>query len=121
VKLGVVDTFLRDKAKRLGVKMCRCVEPDIRWDETINDFGPRCLECNGEMVGLDAGERDALWTARGWRTETCHSCRGYGVVSVYSAQDFEGAGPCKRCGESGRVWVSPKGRRAHYPGGPFCG
>ena len=121
MSVGIVDAFLRDKAAKMGVKMCRCDEPDVRWDDKINDFSSHCDDCGGEMVGLDAGELDALWVARGWRRKTCGNCRGYGVVSVYSAYDFEGAGPCNSCGESGSVWVSPKGRHVVYPGGPFCG
>ena len=56
-----------------------------------------------------------------WRTMPCHHCRGYGVVSVYSHNDFEGPGVCPRCLGGGTLFVSPKGRLAAYPGGPFCG
>jgi hypothetical protein len=56
-----------------------------------------------------------------WRTITCWECRGYGVVSVYSANDFEGPGECGTCDGSGAVFVRPGGHCFHYPGGPACG
>ena len=58
-----------------------------------------------------------------WTPEQCWNCGGHGVVSVYSygGGDFEGAGSCNTCGESGTLWRSPKGRLAMYPGGPFRG
>ena len=56
-----------------------------------------------------------------WTAETCWNCGGHGVVSVYSHNDFEGAGECGTCGGSGQLWRSPKGRLAMYPGGPFRG
>ncbi len=54
-----------------------------------------------------------------WKTYKCGSCRGYGVVSVYSAEDFLGAGDCECNG--GTVSVSENDRLAVYPGGPFLG
>jgi RecJ-like exonuclease len=56
-----------------------------------------------------------------WRTIPCDRCNGHGVVAVYSASDFDGADFCPLCGGSGETWVSPKGRIADYPGGPFRG
>lgn len=60
-------------------------------------------------------------TGKVWTADRCHGCSGHGVVSVYSADDFEGAGFCRVCGGSGVVWVSPGGAIALYPGGPFVG
>ena len=57
----------------------------------------------------------------GWKAEQCWNCGGHGVVSVYSHNDFEGAGECATCGGSGTLWRSPKRRLAMYPGGPFRG
>lgn len=57
----------------------------------------------------------------GWTQVRCVTCSGHGVVSVYSAHDFEGPGECAHCGGSGAEWVSPRGRTALYPGGPFTG
>jgi hypothetical protein len=49
----------------------------------------------------------------------CHRCGGHGVVSKYSAGDFEGPEECKCNG--GQLWRYPSGRLAVYPGGPFAG
>ena len=59
---------------------------------------------------------------RGWKTEACSSCRGHGVVSVYSYNDFEGPGECSDC--DGRGWNAThikSGVIAAWPGGPFIG
>lgn len=56
-----------------------------------------------------------------WKTIRCSKCRGYGVVSVYSTYDFEGPGDCRRCGGDGTLFITPTGRLAIYPGGPFVG
>jgi RecJ-like exonuclease len=56
-----------------------------------------------------------------WQTIQCYDCGGYGVVSVYSYCDFEGAGECNVCDGSGQLWMSKKGRLARWPGGPFMG
>ena len=56
-----------------------------------------------------------------WRVFTCPTCSGSGVVSVYSAYDFEGPGPCNDCGESGRIFIRPSGHCFAYPGGPAAG
>ena len=55
-----------------------------------------------------------------WRTVECHSCR-YGLVSVYSYNDFEGAGECDVCGGSGFLFIRPGGHIFQYPGGPANG
>lgn len=55
------------------------------------------------------------------KSVTCWSCGGHGVVSVYSAMDFEGAGECKDCGGNGVLWLYPSGVIARYKGGPLCG
>jgi DnaJ-class molecular chaperone len=59
----------------------------------------------------------------GWKQEGCTNCRGHGVVSDYgySGRDFEGPKDCPACGGAGHLWISPKGRTAMYPGGPFTG
>lgn len=56
-----------------------------------------------------------------WRTINCPACSGLGVVSVYSAMDFEGPGECKECGGSGRLWVLPSDHTFMFPGGPARG
>jgi hypothetical protein len=50
----------------------------------------------------------------------CPRCGGWGVVSVYSAGDFEGPSECPKC-NGGQKWRYPSGRLAMYPGGPFLG
>ena len=55
-----------------------------------------------------------------WRTQTCGSCSGYGVVSDYRGGDFNGAMDCPSCW-GGVVYVSENDRMAAYPGGPFLG
>lgn len=56
-----------------------------------------------------------------WRVVECSICNGHGVVSAYSSVDFLGPKECSSCRGSGFVWISPKGRIADYPGGPFRG
>ncbi len=51
---------------------------------------------------------------------SCSMCGGCGVVSIYSARDFEGPGECSYC-SAGKIWRYPSGHLALYPGGPFCG
>lgn len=55
-----------------------------------------------------------------WIQTLCPRCNGSGLVSVYSANDFEGAGDCPDCA-SGSIWISQKDRVALYPGGPLRG
>lgn len=73
------------------------------------------------MVGMVAEVIDTITSSTGkvWTAEPCHRCGGHGIVSVYSAYDFEGADFCPVCGGSGRVWRTGK-VVAVYPGGPFC-
>lgn len=58
-----------------------------------------------------------------WHTEDCLVCDGHGEISDYGplGDDFYGAKECPECSGSGKLWVSPKGRIADYPGGPFRG
>ncbi len=56
-----------------------------------------------------------------WKRTLCHNCSGYGLVSVYSYDDFEGVGECSVCDQRGFIAVSPKDRLAKWPGGPFLG
>ncbi|MBE3040553.1 MAG: hypothetical protein IMZ62_17280 [Chloroflexi bacterium] len=60
---------------------------------------------------------------RKWHTITCAACGGAGMVSEYTCggDDFLGPKECDCCGGSGEQWVSPQGRIADYPGGPFRG
>lgn len=55
-----------------------------------------------------------------WRTIPCQKCGGLGVVSVYSAFDFEGPGECPDC-INGSLWLRPSGHAFLYPGGPAAG
>jgi DnaJ-class molecular chaperone len=58
-----------------------------------------------------------------WKTLHCWDCGGHGLVSAYTADgsDFLGAAECGTCGGSGRIYRSPKGALAQWPGGPFVG
>mgnify|MGYP002641661173 CR=1 FL=1 len=58
---------------------------------------------------------------KGWKQVDCADCSGYGVVSDYSYNDFEGAKDCPTCKGNCCYWVTPKGRIVEYPGGPFLG
>jgi len=59
--------------------------------------------------------------SQGWRNERCFSCYGTGMESDYGWNcDFLGPKECGSCGGNGQYWVTPKGRHALYPGGPFC-
>lgn len=51
----------------------------------------------------------------------CPRCNGYGVVSDYSYNDFNGVKECSKCEGSGSFVVYKNDALAHYPGGPFCG
>ena len=53
---------------------------------------------------------------KGWRVATCSMCRGTGLKWSYEV----GAVDCRHC-NNGVVYISPKGRLALYPGGPFLG
>ena len=53
----------------------------------------------------------------GWRSAKCALCRGYGVKWSYSQ---EAPVECDSC-NNGVLYISPKGRRVLYPGGPFLG
>jgi hypothetical protein len=56
----------------------------------------------------------------GWRCEHCCMCNGTGMTSDYGWDgDFLGPTACRSCAGNGGYWVSPKGRRVQYPGGPF--
>ena len=54
-----------------------------------------------------------------WRTLTCPMCRGYGLLSAPMA--WYGFTECDYCGESGTIWLRPKGHSFEYPGGPATG
>jgi hypothetical protein len=54
-----------------------------------------------------------------WRTAACSSCGGFGLVNAPTA--WYGFYECKDCGESGTVWLRPKGHAFQYPGGPALG
>jgi hypothetical protein len=56
----------------------------------------------------------------GWRREPCCDCGGHGLVSVYSSEDFLGAGECRTCNGTGAIWKTPHGRLRNKPGGAFC-
>ena len=53
-------------------------------------------------------------------TIQCPRCGGYGMVSHYSATDFEGAMECPDCA-GGSLVVYESDRLALYPGGPMRG
>lgn len=54
------------------------------------------------------------YESRGWIKDSCGCCNGI---------KWGGETPetCDICGGAGVYWVSPKGRIADYPGGPFRG
>lgn len=54
-----------------------------------------------------------------WRILSCPICRGYGIVSAPMA--WFGFTECDNCGESGTIWLRPKGHSFAYPGGPATG
>lgn len=76
---------------------------------------PERVDCN--LLTTEVADKDKS----GWTQIRCDSCGGHGVISVYSQNDFEGPGECRTCGGSGTMFLSPKGRLADYPGGPFRG
>lgn len=55
----------------------------------------------------------------GWKPSNCFVCSGTGMVSDYSGGDFNGPKECDTCKGNGHYWISPKGRMAAYPGGPW--
>lgn len=62
-------------------------------------------------------------TEKKWELVACHDCSGHGLVSSYTFDggDFQGADECDTCMGSGRLWCSPKGALANWPGGRFVG
>ena len=78
-------------------------------------------ECCAACSSAAYEKTKAQWRARGWHKETCSQCGATGMVAHYSASDFEGAIECSACWGTGGYWVSPKGRMAICPGGPFLG
>jgi len=58
-----------------------------------------------------------------WTKVQCWNCGGHGLVSSYTADgsDFLGADECDTCCGSGRIFRSPRGALARWPGGPFVG
>lgn len=63
---------------------------------------------------------DQEYRCKGWKTETCISCRGTGQVADYgNGEDFYGPKECDFCFGKGSYWVTPKGRHVAWPGGPF--
>lgn len=65
----------------------------------------------------EPGSPAEKWIADGWRYEKCPDCNGHGLRHVCPGDVEE----CRTCGYEGRLWVSPTGRMAVYPGGPFLG
>ncbi len=51
----------------------------------------------------------------------CFGCGGHGLVSVYSATDFEGPEECDVCDGKGFIFATLGNRLAKWPGGPFLG
>ena len=49
-----------------------------------------------------------------WRIVSCGCCAGLEWGGEYPRE-------CRRCWGNGRVFVTPSGRAAIYPGGPFVG
>ena len=69
-------------------------------------------EWEAEAVAWRA--RLAALKAKGWREVSCGCCGGL---------QWGGEEPreCLDCNASGTYWVTPGGRTALYPGGPFTG
>jgi hypothetical protein len=49
-----------------------------------------------------------------WQQIRCSYC-------VCGVTGYEAPEECDACGGTGSIWVSPHGRLADYPGGPFRG
>jgi hypothetical protein len=83
---------------------------------------PDVLALSLQMCGTVVMMTVTEWfrNQQGWQREKCGACSGYGMVSSYSAFDFEGPEECNSCGGTGINWKTPKGRYVLYPGGPFC-
>jgi len=67
----------------------------------------------------------SAYLAQGWRQQACPACRGSGLA--YAHRDGAPRAPitgherCRACAGRGSTWISPAGRRASYPGGPWLG
>lgn len=66
----------------------------------------------GETATTSAGE---------WQAVQCWECGGHGVQANYDSEGFMSPSDCDACGGEGSLWVSPAGRLALWPGGPFVG
>ena len=65
------------------------------------------------------------YIADGWRQDTCPDCGGRGIAYSHRDRDprlpITGMERCRACAGRGSTWISPAGRRAAYPGGPWMG
>jgi len=62
------------------------------------------------------------YLAEGWRQDPCPACRGSGLAYARrpdAPMVVTGMERCRSCNGRGSTWISPQGRRAAYPGGPF--
>ena len=58
-----------------------------------------------------------------WTDFDCWNCGGGGQCSEYTIDggDFLGAGECRTCNGTGRLFRTRAGVIAQFPGGPFVG
>jgi len=56
---------------------------------------------------------------RGWSQRQCEACQGTGMRPGSGILYRCPANACQACEGRGATWISPQGRRAAYPGGPF--
>jgi len=60
--------------------------------------------------------------AKGWREDPCPACAGTGWIGGRRMEaPLTLADYCPQCRGRGATWISPQGRRASYPGGPWMG
>jgi DnaJ-class molecular chaperone len=57
----------------------------------------------------------------GWTQDRCTACNGTGLAYVRTRPEgpISAQERCRECRGRGSTWLSPAGRRAAFPGGPF--
>jgi len=61
------------------------------------------------------------YRAQGWTECRCDACHGSGMRPGSNTPYQCAMNECPACAGRGATWISPAGRRAAYPGGPWMG
>lgn len=79
----------------------------------------RCWIMRRRTTGTGRTTSVDEYTRQGWREHPCSVCQGRGLRPGETLGYLCAASACRQCAGRGSTWVSPQGRRASYPGGPW--